>query len=60
MERLGAADHAFVRQMAQLSGFLQTLKGVVDPTGANLLDNTLVYFSSDCSVSGSPVRNWMR
>lgn len=38
-----------VYQMTRFSEFLQTLKNKTDPTGGNLLDNTMVYFSSDCS-----------
>jgi hypothetical protein len=46
----GAVHDGIVYQMARLSDFLQTLKKTTDPTGGNLLDNTLVYFSSDCSL----------
>jgi hypothetical protein len=35
--------------MSRFADFLTTLKSKADPTGGNLLDNTLVYFSSDCS-----------
>ena len=40
-------------QMQRFSDFLQTLKAKTDPTGGNLLDNTIVYFSSDCSEGWS-------
>lgn len=42
-----------IYQMQRFSDFLQILKAKVDPTGGNLLDNTLVYFSSDCSEGWS-------
>lgn len=40
-------------QMHRLSDFLQTLMNKADPTGGNLLDNTIVFFSSDCSEGWS-------
>lgn len=42
-----------VYQMTRFSEFLQALKAKADPTGGNLLDNTMVYFSSDCSEGWS-------
>jgi hypothetical protein len=42
-----------VYQMTRFSEFLQALKAKPDPTGGNLLDNTMVYFSSDCSEGWS-------
>jgi len=45
----GAVHNGVVYQMARFADFLATLKAKVDPTGESLLDNTIVYFSSDCS-----------
>lgn len=42
-----------VYQMERFADFLKTLKNSSDPTGGNLLDNTIVYFSSDCSEGWS-------
>lgn len=48
-----AIHDGVVYQMQRLSEFLQTLKLKTDPTGGNLLDNTIVFFSSDCSEGWS-------
>jgi hypothetical protein len=45
----GVVHDGIVYQMQRFSEFLQTLKNKPDPTGGNLLDNTIVFFSSDCS-----------
>lgn len=42
-----------VYQMQRFSDFLNTLKLKSDPTGGNLLDNTIVFFSSDCAEGWS-------
>jgi hypothetical protein len=39
-----------VYEMAQLATLLQVLRDTVDPLGNNLLDSTIVYAASDCSV----------
>lgn len=41
---------AIVYQMEQLSIFMQALRAIEEPNGLNLLDSTIVYCSSDCSV----------
>lgn len=48
-----AIHNGVVYQMQRFSDFLQTLKNKADPTGGNLLDNTMVFFSSDCSEGWS-------
>ena len=45
----GAVHKGVVYQMARFADFLATLKAKVDGNGQNLLDNTMVFFSSDCS-----------
>lgn len=49
----GQVHNGIVYQMQRFSDFLQTLKNKADPTGGNLLDNTIVFFSSDCSEGWS-------
>lgn len=57
----GAVHDGVVYQMGRFADFLLTLKNKPDPTGGNLLDNTLVFFSSDCSegwnhsIDGQPM-----
>lgn len=41
---------AIVYEMTQLSLFVQVLAAIEDPTGASLLDRSIIYCSSDCSV----------
>ncbi|MEZ4296745.1 MAG: DUF1552 domain-containing protein [Polyangiaceae bacterium] len=45
----GIVHNGIVYQMQRFSDFLQTLKNKTDPTGGNLLDNTICFFSSDCA-----------
>ena len=49
----GPVHQGIVYQMARFADFLGTLKAKADPTGGNLLDNTLVFFASDCSEGWS-------
>ena len=57
----GVVHQGIVYQMARFADFVGTLKSKADPTGGNLLDNTLVFFSSDCSegwnhsIQGQPM-----
>jgi hypothetical protein len=48
-----AINTGVIFQMQRFSDFLQTLMNKADPTGGNLLDNTIVFFSSDCSEGWS-------
>jgi Protein of unknown function (DUF1552) len=48
-----AINTGVIYQMERFRDFLMTLKNKVDPTGGNLLDNTMVFFSSDCSEGWS-------
>lgn len=45
----GKINEGVVYQMQRFADFLLALKDKPDPTGGNLLDNTIVYFSSDCA-----------
>lgn len=49
----GEVHDGIVYQMARFADFLKTLRNTTDPLGGNLLDNTMVYFSSDCAEGGS-------
>ncbi len=49
----GQVHDGIIYQMQRFSDFLQVLKNKPDPLGGNLLDNTIVFFSSDCSEGWS-------
>ncbi len=46
-------NNGVIFQMQRFADFLQTLRNKTDPTGGNLLDNTIVFFSSDCAEGWS-------